>query len=152
MLLTFSTVYYMDFRYTGKMTNTTGTNTLIIPEMTEEITADHTSIINLATEERNRSVEQDRILLERFRITNEDLRKAGLPSVSKETAYLDLKLSTLVFLAKFFTDTLDAGEVFVEYELEFHARHIANQQEVAPNFPGIIDAHKALAEVLKTHL
>lgn len=134
------------------MTNTTDTKTLVTPEIAESIRLDFTRMIDFWVEEFDKSKDLDDMALERLGVKASELETAGLSSHSKDTEKTELVRETLEYLLGTFNRSLELGELYLDDELEFYARHICYRQEMAPEYPGIIAGYEVAQEILKAYL
>jgi hypothetical protein len=126
--------------------------TLVTPKMAKHITFDFAWALTTTKEEYEASVWNDGTMLEKFGITPADLEEVDLPSRSKNTSRLKFKLDTIQYRGKKFSSDVAAGDVFLEDEIAVQTEYAERQRNLGSHFPGIIEGHEAVQEILRKYL
>lgn len=121
-------------------------NTIITPAMAEKITADLDMFIQAVNTQHLASQAQDKLFLDAFGLSAEELKEADLPFRSKLTNRLKAELDVLTHSADKLASDMMEGEVYIEEQLEQNFARLALQrkaEQVSPgSFTGSIAGHE----------
>lgn len=120
--------------------------TIITPAMAEKIQADLTMFIQAVNTQHLAAQAQDKLFLDAFGLSTEELKDADLPFRSKLTNRLKAELDVLTHSADKFASDMMEGEVYIEEQLEQNFAQLALQrkaEQVSPgSFTGSIAGHE----------